>query len=59
MGPKELLVVMAGHSRSKNGVALLAYVPAIYVFPAYDMTGKTWIPGTSPGLTNFEIQCDW
>jgi len=23
---------MAGHSRSKNGVALLAYVPAIYVF---------------------------
>jgi hypothetical protein len=25
------LVVMAGHSRSKNGVALLAYVPAIHV----------------------------
>jgi len=23
---------MAGHSRSKNGVALLAYVPAIHVF---------------------------
>jgi len=23
---------MAGHSRSKNGVALLADVPAIYVF---------------------------
>jgi hypothetical protein len=22
---------MAGHSRSKNGVALLAYVPAIHV----------------------------
>src|SRR5882672_12310594 len=26
-----LLVVMAGHSRSKNGVASLAYVPAIHV----------------------------
>jgi len=24
---------MAGHSRSKNGVASLAYVPAIYVLP--------------------------
>jgi len=23
---------MAGHSRSKNGVASLAYVPAIHVF---------------------------
>jgi len=27
-----LFLVMAGHSRSKNGVATLAYVPAIYVF---------------------------
>ena len=27
-----LLPVMAGHSRSKNGVASLAYVPAIHVF---------------------------
>jgi hypothetical protein len=26
-------MVMAGHSRSKNGVALLAYDPAIHVFP--------------------------
>jgi hypothetical protein len=26
--------VMAGHSRSKNGVASLAYVPAIHVFVA-------------------------
>jgi hypothetical protein len=25
-------LVMAGHSRSQNGVASLAYVPAIYVF---------------------------
>jgi hypothetical protein len=27
-------IVMAGHSRSKNGVASLAYVPAIHVFVA-------------------------
>jgi hypothetical protein len=26
--------VMAGHSRPKDGVALLAYVPAIHVFCA-------------------------
>ena len=32
---------MAGHSRSKNGVASLAYVPAIHVLPA----AKTWMPG--------------
>jgi hypothetical protein len=25
------LIVMAGHSRSENGVASLAYVPAIHV----------------------------
>jgi hypothetical protein len=25
------VIVMAGHSRSKNGVASLAYVPAIHV----------------------------
>ena len=29
-----LFSIMAGHSRSKNGVALLAYVPAIHVFGA-------------------------
>ncbi|MGN6309635.1 MAG: hypothetical protein ACTHNN_08770 [Xanthobacteraceae bacterium] len=29
----DLSVAMAGHSRSKNGVASLAYVPAIHVFP--------------------------
>jgi hypothetical protein len=28
--------VMAGHSRSKNGVAPLAYVPAIHVFVRTD-----------------------
>src|SRR5580700_2094266 len=35
MGAAErALHVMAGHSRSKNGVASLAYVPAIHVFAA-------------------------
>jgi len=29
---RNLSSVMAGHSRSKNGVASLAYVPAIHVF---------------------------
>jgi hypothetical protein len=27
-----LSIVMAGHSRSKNGIASLAYVPAIHIF---------------------------
>jgi hypothetical protein len=27
---RSVVFVMAGHSRSKNGIALLAYVPAIY-----------------------------
>ena len=39
---------MAGHSRSKNGVASLAYVPAIHVFA---VAIKTWMPGTRPGMT--------
>jgi hypothetical protein len=30
----EKKLIMAGHSRSKNGVASLAYVPAIHVFAA-------------------------
>jgi hypothetical protein len=29
---------------------MLAYVPAIHVFLA---TVKTWMPGTSPGMTNW------
>jgi hypothetical protein len=40
---------MAGHSRSKNGVASLAYVPAIHVFFGSKM--KTWMPGIKPGMT--------
>ncbi|WP_445216821.1 hypothetical protein ACKWRH_32365 [Bradyrhizobium sp. Pa8] len=30
-----LSIVMAGHSRPKDGVALLAYVPAIHGLRAY------------------------
>jgi hypothetical protein len=33
-GTDDYRPVMAGHSRSKNGVASLAYVPAIHVLPA-------------------------
>ena len=40
---------MAGQSRSKNGVASLAYIPAIYVFGSQI---KTWMPGMKPGMTN-------
>jgi hypothetical protein len=42
------LIVMAGHSRPKDGVASLAYVPAIHVFRH---VAKTWMPGTRPGMT--------
>jgi hypothetical protein len=42
---------MAGHSRSKNGVASLAYVPAIHVFLCWGCR-KTWMPATSAGMTH-------
>ena len=48
------LNVMAGHSRPKNGVASLAYVPAIHVFLTCIGT-KAWMPGTRPGMTNFDF----
>jgi hypothetical protein len=35
---------MAGHSRSKNGVASLAYVPAIHVFAAVFAQGARMGP---------------
>jgi len=41
---------MAGHSRSKNGVASRAYVPAIHVFIGRTLV-KTWMPGSRPGMT--------
>jgi len=31
---------MLGHSRSKNGVASLAYVPGIHVFAFSDVDGR-------------------
>jgi hypothetical protein len=42
---------MAGHSRPKDGVLLHAYVPAIHVLLADMLKGKTWMPGTRPGMT--------
>src|ERR1700686_1541929 len=41
--------VMPGHSRSKNGVASLAYVPGIHVL--FGTRPKTWKAGTSPAMT--------
>jgi hypothetical protein len=42
--------VMPAHSRSKNGVASLAYVAGIHVFAAC-VKPKTWMAGTSPAMT--------
>jgi hypothetical protein len=43
-------VVMAGHSRPKDGVLSHAYVPAIHVFTRC-CAMKTWMPATSAGMT--------
>jgi hypothetical protein len=40
---------MPGHSRPKDGVAPLAYVPGIHVFLFSE--AKTWMAGTSPAMT--------
>jgi hypothetical protein len=40
--------VMPAHSRSKNGVASLAYVAGIHVLSS---DSKTWMAGTSPAMT--------
>jgi hypothetical protein len=45
---------MAGHSRSKNGVASLAYVPAIHDSPSL-RNRKTWMPATSAGMTAVSV----
>jgi hypothetical protein len=42
---------MPAHSRSKNGVASLAYVAGIHVFIRAS-AWKTWMAGTSPAMTN-------
>ena len=47
--------VMAGRSRSKNGVASLAYVPAIPITTG--MHGRfIGMPGTRPGMTTPRFQ---
>jgi hypothetical protein len=43
---------MPAHSRSKNGVASLAYVAGIHVLTD-DAESKTWMAGTSPAMTRF------
>jgi hypothetical protein len=40
---------MRGHSRSKNGVASLAYDPRIPVF--FRLCIRTWMAGSSPAMT--------
>jgi len=59
-----LPIVMAGHSRPKDGVAEpvlglaegktrgLAYVPAIHAFGI--MGSKAWMPATSAGMTGLQ-----
>jgi hypothetical protein len=46
---------MPAHSRSKNGVASLAYVAGIHVL-IHIGEKKTWMAGTSPAMTKSVIQ---
>jgi hypothetical protein len=48
---------MPGHSRLKNGIASLAYVPGIHVFNA--AKSKTWMAGTSPAMTMMESSSEF
>jgi hypothetical protein len=41
---------MPAHSRSKNGVASLAYVAGIHEL-LLERWKKTWMAGTSPAMT--------
>jgi len=41
---------MAGHSRPNNGVAAACLCPG-HPRLAFRRTRKTWMPGTSPGMT--------
>jgi hypothetical protein len=47
---------MPAHSRSKNGVASLAYVAGIHVFDAGQT--KTWMARTSPAMTSYRDNLD-
>jgi hypothetical protein len=49
---RTLSIVMAGHSRPEDGVASLAYVPAIHALLSKGR--KTWMPGTRPGMTGMD-----
>jgi hypothetical protein len=42
---------MPAHSRSKDGVASLAYVAGIHVLAAVQ-ENKAWMAGTSPAMTS-------
>ena len=43
---------MAGQSRPEDGVASLAYVPAIYALLSDALrSSKAWMPGIKPGMT--------
>src|SRR6202035_1219373 len=50
-GVKATYLVMAGHSRPKDGVASARLCPAIHGFLASRLA-KTWMPGSSPGMTS-------
>jgi hypothetical protein len=41
---------MPGHSRPKDGIVSLAYVPGIHAF--LPKRNKAWVAGTSPAMTN-------
>jgi hypothetical protein len=47
-------VVMAGHSRPKDGVASARLRPAIHVF-FRALLQKVWMLGTSRGMTNSNV----
>jgi hypothetical protein len=42
MGVSGISVVMPGHSRPKDGVASLAYVPGIHIFTAAHHQRRGW-----------------
>jgi hypothetical protein len=42
---------MAGHGRSKNGIASLAYAPAIHAANSI-AAEERWMAGVNPGTTN-------
>src|SRR5829696_2653716 len=49
--------VMAGHSRPQDGVAVARLRPAIHVL-GLPRRRKTWMPGTSPGMTWRDLYSD-